>query len=340
MTYLSYQHPPILAAVLLAAFTPLASGAKITIEVFDPPSSTHTVGVAINSTGYVTGYFTDSSKNYSIRAFLRYDNGDITVFDAPGSSATVPTTINAGGKIAGISTTVVSGQQVAFIRDARGAFITFTAPSGTVAPRAMNDQGVVAGDFYANADSKGFVRSASGQLVLFSPPGATNTSVTGINNTGVITGTFLKNGVAHGFIRDRLGSFLIFDVPKATGTWPVGINSSGQVAGYYTDSVHQTHGFLRSPQGAIELLDTATGLVTPSGINDFGRIAGQFSPLDPTKPPTGFERNEAGNLILIEVPNSRFTDVRSISLNSDLTGSYKEDLRGGLTHGFVAWVED
>ena len=324
--------------VTIAALSGLVSpsiAATLTIETFDPPNSIHTVGMGINSSGYVTGVFTDSGANFKRRGFLRYDNGDIAVFDVPGSDDTVPVAINTGGKITGSYRQVNGTASLPFIRDARGGFTTFSSPLGTLTPSGINDLGAVVGVIaVSNTLTKGFVRNAKGQITVFSPDGATDVSSVRINNAGVITGSFLRNGAGHAFIRDHFGNFTVFDAPNSVTTIPAGINIAGQVTGVYIDKAFAPHGFLRSPQGAMELLD----IPMPTCINDFGRIAGSYQA--PNQPARAFEREESGRLILIEAPNASVTNVNAISLNSDVAGSFKDAVRGGATHGLVVWVQD
>jgi hypothetical protein len=142
-----YNVPVLLSLTALAALALECRAATLTIEVFDPPNSTRTVGVGINAGGNITGFFDDAKTNKT-RGFVRFDNGDITVFDVPGSGVTAPAAINTGGKITGGYRPLNGSKFMAFIRDARGNFTTFDSPDGVLAPSSINDLGVVAGVFY------------------------------------------------------------------------------------------------------------------------------------------------------------------------------------------------
>jgi hypothetical protein len=74
-------------------------------------------------------------------------------------------------------------------------------------PYSINTTGVIAGDYVdASGVSHGFVRSATGTIASFDPPGAQGalggTFAPSINKAGVITGSYSgADGVDHGFER-------------------------------------------------------------------------------------------------------------------------------------------
>lgn len=141
--------------------------------------------------------------------------------------------------------------------------------------------------------------------------------------------------------------FVQFDPPGSgtvqySGTEAVSINSRGAFTGYVVDSGYGTHGFLRSPDGAITVFDapgadSVIGGTYPAGINDRGVIAG--TSYDRYAVAHGFLRNPDGTFIVFDVPgvspgvsNYLGTAPQSINSRGEIAGIYEgADLVG---HGF------
>src|SRR6516164_4626986 len=99
----------------------------------------------------------------------------------------------------------------------------------------------------------------------FDVPGATGTQVNGVNDGGVIEGAFTGASGQHGFV-DGPGGLVRFDFPGTSGvTQAFAIDNAGDVVGVYTDDSGASHGFRRSPGGAITALPPAPGAGTGSG---------------------------------------------------------------------------
>lgn len=200
---------------------------------FDNSNKEGTIPTAINASGVVTGYYTDSTGTN--HGFM-YSAGNYTSFDAPAaantghsglSSGTVPASIDAAG-------------------DVTGSYI---------------DSSLV---------RHGFIRSASGTVTILDAPGANTTSIkgsfgggfggtfaTGIDPSGsYVSGMYTdSSGLEHGFVYlTGSATFTTFTPPGMTTstTLPIqgvvlGVNASGAVVGSYLDSSEVAHGFEYTP---------------------------------------------------------------------------------------------
>jgi hypothetical protein len=254
-----------LLTLFLVLMTNPASAAP-KIITFDAPNSGTAAGqgteaTGINLEGTITGNVTDSG--FGTHGFVRTPDGRFTNFDATGADpivgCTCPSGINDLGVIAG-NTTDTNGVSHGFVRSPEGQFVIFDdsqAPAGTAAgqgtvPIGITDFGVVAGNYTDGSFvNHGFVRTPSGKITTFDPPGSVYTSVWSINNFGQIAGVFYDtNGVSHGFVRTAEGEITTFDPPGAVGgaagTYNAFVNDFGVIAGsYYAATNNAEFGYLR-----------------------------------------------------------------------------------------------
>jgi hypothetical protein len=130
---------------------------------------------------------------------------------------------------------------------ARHTIIKFDAPGagtgggqGTI-PVGIVDDGSVVG-YYPDSSNvvHGFVRSPSGDITQFDPPGSVFTIPIGMNSTHSIVGYDYAPksfGVPNGFTRSPSGEVKTLNAPGAVlGTTLAGVNDKGEIAGYYYDS--------------------------------------------------------------------------------------------------------
>ncbi|HUI61720.1 MAG TPA: hypothetical protein VLX90_15950 [Steroidobacteraceae bacterium] len=277
------------------------AGGLITVDApgadNSPGSAWGTFPRSINTSGAITGSFTDGTGTY--HGFLRNPGGEFLTFDAPGveptpgsGSGTLPAAINDAGVITG---RYVDSKNVshAFVRGASGAFSTFDAPGagrtsgsgwGTF-PRSINNAGTITGHFIDSGNvNHGFVRDPSGRLAAFDAPGESTAASSGdgtfpqsIDQAGAVAGYYTdRQGWYRGFLRSPVGEFTTFDAPGAgrtagigCGTFPASI-SSGAIAGHYTVGHSLYHGFLRGPGGEFIRLDApGAGMRADSGCGTF-----------------------------------------------------------------------
>jgi uncharacterized membrane protein len=128
---------------------------------------------------------------------------------------------------------------------------------------AINDKGVIAGYWYPDTTHPhGFVRSATGKITSFDPPGATNgTYANAINSKGAITGAYIDDkNVGHGYIREPSGAFTTFDTPTGPVARSMAINAKGTVAGLSGYTKTGFAGFVRYQKGTTRAIIIAKSL--------------------------------------------------------------------------------
>ncbi len=130
--------------------------------------------------------------------------------------------------------------------------IDVTGAVGTF-PIAVNDHGVVVGEYYANSTdlaigvSRGFIKQGRKYTTIDDPLGASSAAY-GVNDLGEIVGTYTdSNGDDYGFI-DQGSRFTTIEDPsadnaKGLGTFVNGVNDSGEIVGDYVDSHSTGHAF-------------------------------------------------------------------------------------------------
>jgi len=123
------------------------------------------------------------------------------------------------------------------------------------------------------------VPAASGRLVVFDGPDATQTYASAIDNQGFITGIYADTANAeHVYLRSSKGLFETFSAPGSPDITPDSINSAGIVAGSYGDT--REDGFVRKPDGIFTTF-TVPGIfpstsTNPIVINNSGAVAGPY----------------------------------------------------------------
>jgi len=167
----------------------------------------------------------------------------------------------------------------------------------------------------------------------FDVPGATGTQVNGVNDGGVIEGAFTDASGQHGFVAGPVG-LARFDFPGTSGvTQAFAIDNAGDVVGVYTDAAGASHGFRRSPGGAITALPPAPGAGTgsgqgtfPTGITDSGEIVG-FS-VGPDGVAHGYAQSPDGRFTVINAPGAGAAAGQGTFL-------FSVDDRGVICGGYV-----
>lgn len=242
------------------AFLRNASGKLMKFDV----GAANTQPVRINASGEIAGTFSDTAG--VDQGFVRLPNGTTTRFNL--GSSTQVTDMNSSATVIGVYSGSSSSQ--AFFRTKSGMVSPFTVPGSTfVYPQSINDAGQITGFYLFNGDYDGgvggFVRQSDGTVTTFvSSAGIVPLA---INRAGTITGWYAPpTGSFAPFIYQPGGEITHFHVPGTVVSAVMSINAAGVIAGSYTtmDGANPeapetaTHGFLRTPQGAIESFD-ATG---------------------------------------------------------------------------------
>lgn len=251
-----------------------------TFTTFDPPGSTGTYVMAVNSKGLVVGWYETPTSTFG---FLRYRNGTFATLNAfQGTSYTVPVAMNDIGEIAGdvgFAANVTRG----FLSSPTESFKMFRVPDGGswVGVAALNSSGVIAGaypDVFKQTTRRGFLRDNAGNFTGFDATDtALDTAATTINASGQVAGWYIDaSDEAFPFLRDADGTITLFTVGGAQGV-ATSINDLGVIVGYgYTDT--SGNAFVRDAAGNVTVLTPPFSNVgsTAAGINLSGRIVGTY----------------------------------------------------------------
>ncbi len=244
----------------------------------DPPDSSRTEALGINSYGHIVGNYEDG--NHIRHGFLLI--GDCyTPFDVPDSTLTGASGINDSDEIVGRYIDA-DGIQHGYKRLTDGSSYERLPdpPDGTsLQPYAINNSGRIVG-WYVDADGiqHGFLLS-EGQYTRTDPPFSTQTFAEGINNFGIIVGAYRVADRARGYVRLSGGRFIYPPDPEPESmlTNAIGINDLGQISGSFIDSRSIRHGFVLE-YGQYTPLDPPEGInIYASGINASGWIVGQYT---------------------------------------------------------------
>jgi hypothetical protein len=187
------------------------------------------------------------------------------------------------------------------------------------------------------------------KIVTFDAPNTGNpgtvTAPSGINARGEVIGQVLDNkGIQHAFLRSAKGEFTIFDVANVADggeTFPLAINNSGVIVGFAyepnADPVPVSHGFIRTPDGKITIVDypgagpEGTALAS---INNRGAAAGTFSGTDHQS--HGLIRQPDGSFTTFDdIPSGGATGVSSINDSGTVVGINYDGYSESSLNGFV-----
>ena len=266
-------------AVCVLGLAVSASAQKPIIITFDPTGSVNTQPWSISDTGWITGNWTDVGGTE--HGFVRAPDGEITSFDV-----TVP----------GAGTVGCQGCEI-------------------------NSKGEVAGcSWNANNTSTGFRRTPDGKITPIIVPGAWQGENGGsmamaLNDAGLILGQYtIDANDQDSLLVTPDNHFIIFNpTSPLVSTWSWGgmesaLNPAGAAIGGYIDFSEVYHGYVRSPYGAITVLDAPSwGQVAgagtfPSGISPNGTIVGFVQ--DNNELTHGFIRTPDGRYRLFNVPGA------------------------------------
>lgn len=262
------------------------------------------------------------------------NNSPITTFDAPDANAaiyhgTVALAIDDAGDVAGVYSDV-NNTVHAYFRSGAGAISEFDAPpvngvaDQATIPIGFDATGDLAG-IYVDSTGKthGFKRTASGVVTSIDVPSSGvntigtsgDTIPTFIDAAGDIAGVYVDgNQVTHGFLLPVGGNIATFDPAHLSngpgGTSPgtdfVTVNSAGGVAGTYVDVNNVVHGFVRSSDSTITIVDApGAGASVGQGtavyaIGSTGSVGGLY--LDSNSLVHGFVRSVNGTFATFDAP--------------------------------------
>jgi hypothetical protein len=173
-------------------------------------------------------------------------------------------------------------------------------------PVRINAAGDIAGSYYTTSRHlRGFIRTAGGTLIPVDAhdPATGETRIADFNANGTVIGQFRQIGKNHwrAFVRSSSGKITKFTIGDSKRAYPASINKHNTIAGSFVDT-QGTHGFIRTAQGAVTIVDfpdAKTGIVT---INDNGDCVGVYK-TGPTQ--HGFIRKADGTIIHFDAPNTQ-----------------------------------
>lgn len=188
-----------------------------------------------------------------------------------------PTNINDKGVIVG---SYRDSHARGFLEDTHTGVITDIDPDSELdtIPNDINNDGQVVGlEFSYPRGWQGFVYdTATG---VRTDVDIENSRLQAINDAGLAVGSYVdRNAVTHGFVDDtRTGTITTLDIPGGTNVIPLDLDEAGDVAGDYTDASGHHNGFVRHPDGAVDVVHVPGSSKTfVDTINDEGQIAGTY----------------------------------------------------------------
>ena len=205
-------------------------------------------------------------------------DGDIGWFlSVPGASETVADDVNSRGDVVGAF--VESGRTFGYLASSGGRFVRLEAPGWEVTyASGVNNRRQIVGHAI-NADQSSAFLFESGHYTMLDIPGAISYGANDINNSGqIVGGYFDEDGRLNGYLYDRgIVTSLLF--PGSDYTTLVAINDRGQVIGNYGGPVgNGTFLYSNGVFAEIAPPDMALSFFI-SGINNSGRVVGQYSTL-------------------------------------------------------------
>jgi len=215
----------------------------------------------------------------------------------------------------------------------------------------INDQGVVAGKYWDQAENAHVFIGAGSVITTFNVPGepAAPASgvplLSGVNDARDTAGVYSDaNGVYHGYLRSPTGHFTYLDDPQAgavpnegEGTFPQSLNDNNDIVGYYADSQGVSHGFVYH-NGRYTTVDIPGAMAT--GVwaeNDLGVMIGSY--YDSVGAARGFI-DFHGIIIPFNPPGAgdvagAGTYASGISMNGVVVGTYYTASAPTLSEGFI-----
>lgn len=215
-------------------------------------------------------------------------------------------------------------------------FVSISVNNNKAEPMAINDAGTIAGNYFPQGLSVGFVLQ-NGKIKTVSFPGALFTLIFGINDAGVVVGDygFFDTAPPHGFVYSK-GHFVPIDVPGAMQTDARAVNRYGQIVGDFSgNAVNSQHGFLLSG-GKFHRIDFPGKVNTfLTGINDSGMITGEFQQDRNCTSACALDSFELlnGHFTIIGLPHSRETNALGINDFKTKVGDVR--LSNNVIEGFV-----
>lgn len=172
-----------------------------------------------------------------------------------------------------------------------------------------------------------FILEKDGTTVPWTPPGIYAYPI-GINDRGDVAG-YSSIGCetggtcTEGFLRSADGTVSTFFASGQSNdeTTVEAFNSRDQIAGYFYDASYHLHGFIRQPDGTVEVIDAPNaGYTNITALNDRGYAAGMFADDSGWH---GILVAPNGKQTVFDVPTTQFFLVTGINDDGAITGWYE-----------------
>jgi hypothetical protein len=244
----------LLALTAAALITPIHSlyGASTVTTTINVPNAAVAKATRVNGQGATAGIYLDENGNAG--AFVE-QSGAVSTFAAPDGSDPNPTAINSNDDVVGyyvLTVNVVHG----FLRHSNGTVDKIDPPgSVTSCPRALTDNGVIAGVF-TSADGKAHAYILkNGVYKTIDYPGAVSTTIADMNSSGDAAGNWIDSQAnVHGYLLSGSGRFTSVDPPGAVTAQVTSIDAHGNITGFYTNAGGRKLGFMRAQNGIFQTL--------------------------------------------------------------------------------------
>lgn len=310
--------------------------------------ATDTYATDINNRGEIVGYTEPSSGLRQGQGFV-YAQGSFNILPVPVLS--VPLAINNVGEVVG-GYVGQGGDDAAFLY--KGGAVSelfsmqgFFGADAFLGAAGLNDDGIVAGNIYAQNNYRGFIydhgisRSLRDDLRAAFPTNPPGMDITGdfraittdINNQGEVVGVYRAvqsdsdNSPRFGLV-DYNGAVTLLQVPGAANTDAFGINDAGEIVGgsdvgaFIYENGNYT--ILTAPMAA-------TGTTVAEDVNDQGDIIGNYT--DAAGIRHGFVYRD-GTYITLDGPGAVSTTLSDINSRGEIVGNYTS--ADGTNHAFLA----
>jgi len=202
----------------------------------------------------------------------------------------------------------------------------------------INKSGATTG-FYLDQSftPQGFIRTADGTVIYLAKFDDTMVLPDAINRKGQTAGQ-LGSG---GYITAPNGTFTFFQPPGAKLAGARNLNDRGVAVGDFEDAAEVTHGFVRSRNGNIRVIDVrGAGTAQFQGtsvddINNGGTISGTF--IDSAGRQHGFLREPGKKTVKFDAPGAANTVWAKLNESGTIVGTYTD--ANSASHGYLRMTD-
>jgi probable HAF family extracellular repeat protein len=235
------------------------------------PANSQFVAMGGNDFGTVVGrvYFSHTTPQLAIQAFIRYSGGGITYYTYPNSVYNQFNQFTARNNNGTNLLMVEPAGEYDYIL--QGSSMTkIVVPNSqwrSTHATAINKYNSVVGTYgHLDGYQGGFKRYSNGKFVDLTYPGSVATFPYGINDKGTIVGSYLdSNYTEHGFIYSN-GSWATLDDPSNKTGRLLGISNTGVIVGGFTPFLYENGAFklISVPNNPTAYIDIRA--MTPGGL--------------------------------------------------------------------------